>query len=152
MTLPRFPSPRRLAAGLLALCCAGAGATELVYTPVNPTFGGNPLNAAALLNNANAQNDYKAKTSTTSSASTKQSALDRFTQQLETAVLNRLTSTAVSNLFDADGRILPNRTITAGNFVISITTDEKGNLVLTTSDNTIPGSQTQIVVGNVSDQ
>ncbi len=50
--------------GLLGLWFAGAGsaglvqATELVYTPVNPAFGGNLLNGTWLLNNAQAQNDY----------------------------------------------------------------------------------------------
>ena len=39
-------------------------ATELVYTPVNPAFGGNPLNGSWMLNNAQAQNDH-----TSSSAS-----------------------------------------------------------------------------------
>ncbi len=36
-----------------------ASASELVYTPVNPNFGGNPLNGTYLLNNAQAQNKEK---------------------------------------------------------------------------------------------
>jgi hypothetical protein len=51
---PHTPLHRRLPAGQ-RLCCQ---ATELVYTPVNPAFGGNPLNGTWLLNNAQAQNDY----------------------------------------------------------------------------------------------
>ena len=43
---------------LIAACCGQAQATELVYTPVNPSFGGNPLNGTWLLNNAQAQNDH----------------------------------------------------------------------------------------------
>ncbi len=42
--------------------CLGAlpaAATELIYTPVNPVFGGNPLNGPVLLNNAQAQNNKK---------------------------------------------------------------------------------------------
>lgn len=135
----------------LVVAALSAQATELVYTPVNPTFGGNPANAAGLLNAATAQNNYKAP-STSSSTSATQSQLDTFTRQLQTAVLNRLTTTAVTGLFDADGKILANRTVTAGNFVISITTDAQGNLVMTTSDKTVPGSSTQIVVGNVDTQ
>lgn len=142
---------RRCGATALMAAALTAQATELVYTPVNPTFGGNPANAAGLLNNATAQNNYKAPSTASSSTST-QSQLDTFTRQLQTAVLNRLTSTAVSDLFSADGKILANRTVTAGNFVISITTDAQGNLVMTTSDKTVPGSSTQIVVGNVNSQ
>ena len=47
--------------GILLLGFGSGGlvqATELVYTPVNPSFGGNPLNGTWLLNNAQAQNDY----------------------------------------------------------------------------------------------
>ena len=44
---------------LIGLASAAAvQATELVYTPVNPSFGGNPLNGTWLLNNAQAQNDH----------------------------------------------------------------------------------------------
>ena len=32
---------------------------ELTYQPVNPNFGGNPFNAAPLLSNAQAQNDFE---------------------------------------------------------------------------------------------
>jgi curli production assembly/transport component CsgF len=134
-----------------------AHAGDLVYTPVNPTFGGNPANASGLQANASNQNNYKApttaSTSTSSgSSSTKSTALDRFNTQLQNAILSRLSSTAVSDLFSGDGKLVVGRTITAGNYVISITQDDAGNLVLNTSDKTIPGSSTQIVVGNVSSQ
>ncbi len=36
-----------------------ASATELVYKPVNPNFGGNPFNDGILLGTANAQNKYE---------------------------------------------------------------------------------------------
>ena len=35
-------------------------ATELVYKPINPSFGGNPLNANMLLSKAQAQNKHRA--------------------------------------------------------------------------------------------
>ena len=44
---------------ILLLLSQSAAATELVYTPTNPSFGGNPLNGAFLLNQAEAQNDHK---------------------------------------------------------------------------------------------
>ncbi|MCE1117644.1 MULTISPECIES: curli assembly protein CsgF [Pseudomonas] len=83
---------RRVAACLLA---AGIGcqalATELVYTPVNPAFGGNPLNGTWLLNNAQAQNDYDdPDLKDRSSAFTGTSALERFTNQLESRMLGQL--------------------------------------------------------------
>ncbi|MNM75500.1 curli assembly protein CsgF [compost metagenome] len=82
--------PRYVAACLLASACA-AQATELVYTPVNPAFGGNPLNGTWLLNNAQAQNDHEdpaIKDRASAFAST--SALERFTSQLESRLLSQL--------------------------------------------------------------
>ncbi|CAM3374271.1 curli assembly protein CsgF [Pseudomonas plecoglossicida] len=79
-----------IAACLLASAFA-AQATELVYTPVNPAFGGNPLNGTWLLNNAQAQNDYddpdlKDRTSSLSGTT----ALERFSNQLESRMLSQL--------------------------------------------------------------
>jgi curli production assembly/transport component CsgF len=55
--------PIREMAGAIAvgtfflICAAGPSAAgTLIYTPTNPSFGGNPNNGAFLLNQANAQN------------------------------------------------------------------------------------------------
>ena len=77
-------------AALLAACCGQALATELVYTPVNPSFGGNPLNGTWLLNNAQAQNDHDDPSVGSRSAFAGTSALERFTNQLESRMLSQL--------------------------------------------------------------
>ncbi|MGE8407417.1 MAG: curli assembly protein CsgF [Pseudomonas sp.] len=80
---------------LIAACCGQAQATELVYTPVNPSFGGNPLNGTWLLNNAQAQNDHDDPSSGRSSyAGT--SALERFSNQLESRMLSQLLDNIAS--------------------------------------------------------
>ena len=82
--------PRCIAACLLVSACA-AQATELVYTPVNPAFGGNPLNGTWLLNNAQAQNDYDdPDLKDRASAFTGTTALERFSNQLESRMLSQL--------------------------------------------------------------
>ena len=49
---------------ILAGCALGTAAAvpamaqDMVYQPVDPSFGGNPFNSAHLLGIANAQNDY----------------------------------------------------------------------------------------------
>lgn len=135
-----------LAAGVwLAL---SASASELVYTPVNPTFGGSPGNAAGLLANATAQNDHKAPAPPRTPRAEPKTPLERFNQQLESAVLSRLSSSAVVGLFDERTNQLKDGTVTAGNYIITIKTTEHG-IELTTSDQTIPGSSTTILVGNV---
>jgi curli production assembly/transport component CsgF len=44
-----------IAAVFGANAAAPASASEMVYHPVNPTFGGNPLNGSTLLSTAQAQ-------------------------------------------------------------------------------------------------
>ena len=69
---------------------AAAQATELVYTPVNPSFGGNPLNGTWLLNNAQAQNDHDDPDLKSRSSVAGTSALERFTSQLQSRLLGQL--------------------------------------------------------------
>ncbi len=60
-----------------------AQASELVYTPVNPSFGGNPLNGSFLLSKAQAQNKHKAKLRSKSYA-------EKFQESLERAYINKM--------------------------------------------------------------
>ncbi|MEX5689070.1 curli assembly protein CsgF [Pseudomonas silesiensis] len=87
---------RRPGLSLAAICLLGLAngslvqATELVYTPINPSFGGNPLNGTWLLNKAQSQNDYddpdlKERTSLAGT-----SALERFSSQLQSRLLGQL--------------------------------------------------------------
>ncbi|KZN52860.1 curli assembly protein CsgF [Pseudoalteromonas luteoviolacea] len=58
-------------------------ATEIVYKPINPSFGGNPLNASMLLNKANSQNKHRAPV-------IEKSYGERFQESLERTYLNRM--------------------------------------------------------------
>ncbi|NRD72412.1 curli production assembly protein CsgF [Shewanella sp. VB17] len=60
-----------------------AQSTELVYTPINPSFGGSALNGSYLLNKANAQNDNTAK-------KTDKDFVTRFKESLERSVLSEV--------------------------------------------------------------
>ncbi|TAN27298.1 MAG: hypothetical protein EPN31_12280 [Castellaniella sp.] len=54
-------TPIRTALAVVASCALMSGpamAGQLQYTPVNPSFGGNPLNGAYLLQSAQAQKRY----------------------------------------------------------------------------------------------
>ena len=76
---------------LLGLVSTGlVQATELVYTPINPSFGGNPLNGTWLLNNAQSQNDYDDPDLKSRSSLAGTSALERFSNQLESRLLGQL--------------------------------------------------------------
>lgn len=58
-------------------------ATELVYEPINPSFGGNPLNGSFLLSKANSQNAHSASLS-------ERSYDERLQESLERAYINRI--------------------------------------------------------------
>ena len=70
--------------------CGVVQATELVYTPINPSFGGNPLNGTWLLNNAQAQNDYDDPDLKDRASLAGTSALERFSSQLQSRLLGQL--------------------------------------------------------------
>ena len=77
----------KVTAGLLM--ASGVAASELIYQPVNPNFGGNPLNGSHLLGNAQAQNDYK-DPAASSSGYERPSDLERLTSSLQSRLLSQL--------------------------------------------------------------
>ena len=71
-----------------------AQAQDIVYQPVDPSFGGNPFNSGHLLGIANAQNDYKDPKATTTN-----SQADLFARQLQSRLLSALSSQIVDAIF-----------------------------------------------------
>ena len=83
-----------------ALACALAVspsptlAQDLVYQPLDPSFGGNPFNSAHLLGVANAQNDFREPRSPQSNTQG-----DIFARQLQSRLLSALSSQVVDAIF-----------------------------------------------------
>ncbi|AZL85935.1 MULTISPECIES: curli assembly protein CsgF [Aliivibrio] len=73
---------------LINMVASVGQASELVYIPVNPNFGGNPLNTSHLFAGANAINDYKGPQD--DSLFEQESALDRLTSSLESRLISQL--------------------------------------------------------------
>jgi len=90
----------RLALFTAALLLSGVGGTacaqDMVYQPVDPSFGGNPFNSAHLLGIANSQNNYKDPKATTSTSG---SQADIFARQLQSRLLSALSSQIVDAIF-----------------------------------------------------
>jgi curli production assembly/transport component CsgF len=78
---------------LLALCAVAnaASASELVYTPINPTFGGNPLNSSQLMSEASAQ-----KPSAPVTQSQQQSSAQQFLQMLQSQLYASLANSVAN--------------------------------------------------------
>jgi curli production assembly/transport component CsgF len=86
-----------IACAVLVAMMGSAQAGTIVYTPTNPTFGGNPLNGAYLFNNAQAQNQHQPSTSTSgtgagASLSPGQIFAQQLTSQLYSSLANKITS------------------------------------------------------------
>jgi curli production assembly/transport component CsgF len=135
MNRPQQKSLGLLMAGLLL--SASATATELVYTPVNPSFGGSPLNGAWLLGNAQAQNDKKDPNAVGRSGLNGTSTLTRFTNQLESRLLSDLLGDV------RDGKT---GSITTNDFIVNIINDDIGNLVVSITDR-LTGEVSEIIIG-----
>jgi curli production assembly/transport component CsgF len=112
------------AAVIVAGCVLGtavawpAMAQDMVYQPIDPSFGGNPFNSAHLLGIANAQNNYKDP-----SAQQSNSQADVFARQLQSRLLSALSSQIVDAIFGENPQ--ESGTISFGgqtiNFVRSLT-------------------------------
>jgi curli production assembly/transport component CsgF len=85
-----------------------ASADDLVYRPINPSFGGNPLNSAHLLGLANAQRDATARDSkknngggsgTGGGTGGTESDVDLFIRQLQGRLLSALASQVTDAIF-----------------------------------------------------
>lgn len=98
-------------------------ASELIYTPVNPAFGGFPGNGSVLLNNANAQNDYKDPDAYDpfSSLDLNKDPLDGFKETLNRQVLSLIANKIVQEAFGTDTGIGTGGSYTYEYFEITIT-------------------------------
>ena len=129
----RQKSSKAVALGVAAFVLAcGAGATDLVYRPINPSFGGDPLNGPTLLNEANAQNRHKDPDEQRDRFST-QTPLQQFNDQLQRAILGRISSSVSGGLFNSSGQLVPGVVETA-DFRIAIVDLGGGVLSITTTD------------------
>jgi len=71
---------------LLCVLTGVAHASEMAYTPVNPNFGGSPLNGSFLLGEATANNHFKDHSGDTPPISATQS------------IVNQITNTVLANV------------------------------------------------------
>ena len=115
-----------------SVTAAGASATEMIYTPINPSFGGNPNNGPLLLSAAQAQNGYKDPSITVAADLTP---LQQFNQSLQRSVLSRLSAAATTSLIDSSGQLIPG-VIDTGNYHIVISDLGAGVLQVSTTDKT----------------
>ncbi|MCG8672698.1 MAG: curli assembly protein CsgF [Pseudomonadales bacterium] len=125
----------------LLLISTSVTASELIYTPVNPSFGGNALNGTYLLNSANAQNDLK---DPDIEEEEEESDLDDFNDSLQRSLLSRLTSTLTGSMVDDEGNLVPG-VLETSDFTIEIVDIGDGEIRVTTTEKATGDSTTFIV-------
>lgn len=122
-------------AGLALAACPLAGASPLIYTPVNPTFGGNPLNGSYLLNEAQATNTHTPSGGGGSDLGSlaPETPLQQFNDQLQSSILSQLAASATASILGPNGALKPG-IVQTSNFTISIVDAGNGLLNITTTD------------------
>lgn len=112
-----------------------ASATEIVYTPINPSFGGNPNNSAHLLSIAQAQDPFKAPVV---------SPVEAFNLSLQRSILSRLSSQALTTMFGTSTTLAAGTYDTAG-YTIKVVDMGNGTLSLTSTDKASGGVSTFVI-------
>lgn len=131
------------------MCVFTAHAVEYVYTPINPTFGGDPNNTSHLLSVAGAQktataSDYVDPTLGTDDdgEATQNDAADLFIRQLQGRLLSALAIQVTDAIFGENPQ--DNGKITFGDTEIEFSRED-GSIKLTIFDFS-DGTVTEIVV------
>ena len=92
-----------------------AAPSELVYTPINPSFGGSPLNGQWLLNQAQAQNKFEEEY--------ERDLMEDFENMLTRQIFYRMSRYIVDEAFgEYDEELQPGH-YEVGNYHIDISTD-----------------------------
>ncbi len=91
----RFPAVALCSATLSMSCVGVASAQQLTYTPINPSFGGNPFNSSHLLGLAGSQNQFLPK----SSSFTAPTQAEQFASQLQSTILSGVAQQISNAIF-----------------------------------------------------
>ena len=126
-----------LCAAAIVAFSSSASADDIVYKPINPSFGGNPFNSPHLLGVANAQNKFKDPSSASSG-----SEADIFARQLQSRLLSALSSQIVEAIFGDDPQ--QQGTIQFGGQTIEFVRGLESVTLTITNDET--GEETTIVI------
>jgi len=127
-----------------ALLATTVSASELIYEPVNPNFGGSPLNGSWLLNQANAQNSFE---DPDLEDLLEENLAEDFRDSLERLILAQLAGLVVQEVFGDDGGALESGVNTFATDGFSITIDNSGgdSLDINITDG-ITGDSTDIAI------
>ncbi len=114
----------------IAFLCTPSMAGELIYTPVNPAFGGSPLNGAWMQSSASAQNTFK---DPNAPGNKTQTPLQRFNERLQNSILDRVANAITKEVVDENGDLKPG-VIDTGGFRVTVLDNGDGTVTIITLD------------------
>ena len=118
-------------------------AQDLVYKPKNPAFGGDTFNYQWLLNSADSQNLYKEENK--ENRFEQKSELQRFTENLNSQLLNQLSKSLLDEQFGTgSGNGMTEGTFVFGSLSVDVYTSNEGLVVNILDIKT--GEQTQVII------
>lgn len=124
------------------ICFSDLNAQQLVYTPINPSFGGSPLNGSWMLGQAQAQNGFTAGGGSSAYSPYSTDPLADFTSSLNRQILSQLSRNLISSMFGENG--LEEGRYEIGDYIIDITPGSNGITIII--NDLINGGETTIVV------
>ncbi|GAA5176759.1 MULTISPECIES: curli assembly protein CsgF [Halomonadaceae] len=132
---------KTLKAAAFSLLCASplASAGELIYQPINPSFGGDPFNGSYLLGKAQAQDTNKDPSASRYEPMT---TTERLVQSLQSSLVNQL-------IRDVNSGEVEQGVFDTSEFGVVIN-DDGGQLSIDVTDK-ITGDVTTINVGGLAD-
>jgi len=126
---------------LLVTCSNNIFAQQLVYTPINPNFGGSSFNGAWLMAEATAEKHFTASSSSSYNPYSNDP-LQNFQSSLNSAILSQLSQKIISQVFGENA--LTKGHYQFGNYIIDINPGSDG-IHISILDNST-GGQTSVIV------
>jgi len=128
--------------GVLILFAFVGNAQKFVYTPKNPSFGGNTFNYQWLMSSAQAQDLTKDKTEIDQFESYRTDPVEDFKESLNRQILSRLSRQLIDDQFGEDA--LTEGTYELGDYRIQVGNTDEG-VTVNIVDNTT-GATTDVTV------
>ena len=134
--------PHILMAGVTFLSSTLAFGNQITYTPVNPAFGGNPLNGPFILGQASANNSRYLQNPAQSNQSTGPTTAQQFKNQITSALLSQIAYQVSQQIIGANAANSGTFNL-AGEIINFNRSDGQININITDS---ATGGQTQIQI------
>ncbi len=119
-------------------------AQNFVYQPINPAFGGSPLNYSWLLSSASTQNKYRE----THDFGLNDDPVANFHENLQRQVLSELTQNIIRDKLGDDFSFSKESTLNFGEFSIDVIPN--GNGVSIRIFNAVTGQETSITIPEIN--